>query len=240
VAIQTKFVDYEQDGKVFEGFLAWDDARKGPLPGVLVSHAWGGAGEFEYSKARALAELGYAGFAVDLYGKGIRGQSMEENAKLMQVLLDDRALLQKRMALALDVAGKQSGVDRSRMGAIGFCFGGLCVLDLARTGADLRAVASFHGLFFQPGNTQGKKIRAKVLAMHGWNDPMTTPEHVLGLASELTEAGADWQLHAYGNTMHAFTNPDANMPEHGLKYHEAADARSWRALSGFLAEVFGS
>ena len=239
MTIQTKFVDYEQDGKVFEGYLAWDDARKGPLPGVLVSHAWGGAGEFEYGKARALAELGYAGFALDLYGKGVRGTSMEENAKLMQVLLDDRALLQKRMALALETAGRQPGVDRARMAAIGFCFGGLCVLDLARTGADLRAVASFHGLFFPPGNTEGKKIKAKVLALHGWNDPMAKPENVLALANELTEAGADWQLHAYGNTMHAFTNPDAAMPEHGLQYNAAADRRSWHALEGYLSEVFG-
>jgi dienelactone hydrolase len=239
VAIQTKRVDYEQDGSVFEGYVAWDDARKGPVPGVLVTHAWGGAGEFEYAKARALAELGYVGFCVDLYGKGIRGSSMEENAKLMQVLLDDRALLQKRMALGLATASKQPGVDSARMAAIGFCFGGLCVLDLARTGADLKAVASFHGLFFQPGNTKGKKIRAKVLALHGWNDPMAQPEHVLGLASELTEAGADWQLLAFGNTLHAFTNPEAQMPENGMQYSPAADRRSWQAMQNFLGEAFG-
>ncbi len=238
MAIQTRTVDYSQDGTTFEGYFAWDDASAGPRPVVLVCHAWGGAGDFEHARARDLAELGYAGFSVDLYGKGVRGGSREENTALMQPLLDDRALLQRRLTRAVEVAAGQDGVDPSRVAAIGYCFGGLCVLDLARIGADLRGVASFHGLFHPPGNTSGAKITAKVLALHGWDDPMVPPEMVTALATELTRAGADWQIHGYGHALHAFTNPAANDPGHGTVYHPAADKRSWRAMANFLEELF--
>jgi dienelactone hydrolase len=122
--------------------------------------------------------------------------------------------------------------------AIGFCFGGLCVLDLARTGEDLAGIVSFHGLFGSPGNTAGNTIRAKILVCHGWDDPMATPDQVLGLAEELTGQGADWQMHAYGKTMHAFTNPEANDPGFGTVYSERADRRSWAAMTNFLNEIF--
>jgi dienelactone hydrolase len=239
VAVQSRVVDYKDGDKVFEGYLAFDDKSRGPRPCVLISHAWAGAGDFECAKARALAELGYAGFCADLYGKGVRGGSNEENAKLMQPLLDDRKLLQRRLTKSLEAARAQAEVDASAMAAMGFCFGGLCVLDLARIGTDIKGVASFHGLFHPPGNTEGTKIKAKVLAMHGWDDPMVKPEHVVALGNELTAAGADWQIHAYGHTKHAFTNPDANMPEYGLQYNAVADRRSWQTLKNFLTELFG-
>ena len=238
MTIQTEIVDYSQDGATFEGYLAWDDATPGPRPVVLVSHAWGGAGDFEHTRARDLAALGYAGFSLDLYGKGIRGANREENAGLMQPLLDDRALLQKRMRLAVDVAAAQDGADPLRVAAIGYCFGGLCVLDLARIGADLRGVVCFHGLFYPPGNTVGNRIAARVLALHGWDDPMAAPEQVVALATELTEAGADWQIHGYGHTVHAFTNPAANDPEHGTVYNATAERRSWQTMVNFLEELF--
>lgn len=238
MSINTKNVVYRHGDIVLEGFAAWDETSHDDRPGVLVSHAWGGRTEFEENKAIELAELGYVGFALDLYGQGIRGSSKEENQALMQPLLDDRPLLQERMQLAVDALRKQKFVDRKRMAAMGYCFGGLCVLDLARTGAEICGVASFHGLFAKPGNTDANKISARVLVMHGWNDPMATPDQVLQLADELSAQDADWQIHAYGNTMHAFTNPTANDPEFGTVYSESAERRSWQNLQLFLAEIF--
>lgn len=232
-----RYVEYKHEGATLEGYMAWDETLEGPLPGVLVSHAWGGRGAFECSKARALAELGYCGFALDVYGKGVSGSGPEENAKLMQPFLEDRSLLQGRLAMALATLREQPEVDASRTAAIGFCFGGLCVLDLARTGSDVRGVVSLHGLFNAPGNTAGNNIQARVLALHGHDDPMVPPEAVNGLETELTQAGADWQIHVYGGTMHAFTNPQANDPSHGTVYNAAADRRSWVVTRDFLEEV---
>lgn len=240
MSIHTRPVEYVDGDTVLEGFLAWDDAAARPRPGVMVSHAWAGRGDFEDGKARALAELGYTGFALNLYGKGVKGSSTEENAALMQPFLDDREMLQQRMKLSLNTMREQAEVDDRFVAAIGFCFGGLCVLDLARTGEDFAGVVSFHGLFGAPGNTTGNAIKANVLALHGWNDPMASPEQVLAFAEELTGQGADWQLHAYGNTMHAFTNPDANDPDFGTVYSPVADERSWRAMADFLTELFGT
>jgi len=238
VTIQNRLVDYHDGDVVLEGMLAWDDAMDGPRPGVLVSHAWGGRSDFEDGKANVLAEFGYAAFALDLYGKGVRGAGPEENAALMQPFLDDRVMLQRRLLVSLDTMRQQDPVDAGKVAAIGFCFGGLCVLDIARTGADLDGVVSFHGLFAPAGNTEGNTIRAKVLALHGWDDPMATPENVLALSEELTAMGADWQLHAYGNTMHAFTNPAANDRQMGTVYDATADRRSSRSMQNFLEEIF--
>ncbi len=206
----------------------------------MVSHAWRGRTQFENDKAEALAKLGCVGFALDLYGKGVQGNSVEENSALMQPFLDDREMLQKRLQVSLDVVGGQDEVDAARLAAIGFCFGGLCVLDLARIDADLNGVASFHGLFGSPGNTAGNKVKAKVLVLHGWDDPMATPDQVVTLGEELSGMGADWQIHGYGNTMHAFTNPDANDPDFGTVYQPDADRRSWNALQYFLSEIFSN
>ena len=236
--IQEQFVEYEHAGATLEGFLACDDTEDGARPAVMVVHAWGGRGQFECDKARALAELGYVGFAADLYGKGALGNSVEENASLMQPFLEDRALLQSRLTTALETLKSLPEVDNDRIAAIGFCFGGLCVLDMARTGTDIKGVASFHGLFGAPGNTAGTKIKAKVLALHGHEDPMVPVNAVVELEKELTEAGADWQIHVYGNALHAFTNPAANNPGLGAIYNKNADKRSWQALLNFLDELF--
>jgi len=238
MSIRTRTIDYQDGDTELQGYLAWDDASDGKRPGVMVSHAWRGRTDFENVKAEELAKLGYVGFALDLYGKGVQGDSVEENSALMQPFLDDREMLQKRLQGSLDVLGSQNEVDASRLGAIVFCFGGLCVLDLARVGADLNGVVSFHGLFGSPGNTAENKIKARILVLHGWDDPMATPDQVVTLGEELTGMGADWQIHGYGNTMHAFTNPDANDPDFGTVYQPDADRRSWNAMQNFLSEIF--
>jgi len=238
VTIQTKTINY-QDGDVdLQGYLAWDDAVEGARPGIMISHAWAGRSDVENGKAEDLAKLGYVGFALDNFGKGVLGTSVEENSALIQPFLDDRAMLQNRLQISLDVMIKLDEVDPGRVAAIGFCFGGLCVLDLARTGADVNGVVSFHGLFGSPGNTADNKIKAKVLVLHGWDDPMATPDQVVTLAEELSGMGADWQIHGYGNTMHAFTNPDADDPDFGTVYQPDADRRSWNAMQNFLSEIF--
>ena len=236
--IQERFVEYEHNGALLEGMLAYDDAGIAMKPGVIVVPAWAGRSEFECDRARKLAAEGYASFACDLYGKGVLGSSMEENAALMQPFLDDRALLQSRLSTVVQTLRTQPEVDENNVAAMGFCFGGLCVLDLARIGSDLKGVASFHGLFGAPGNTAGTKITAKVLALHGHEDPMVPVEAVQDLENELTAAGADWQIHVYGNTMHAFTNPNANDPSFGTVYSDNADKRSWQTLLNFLEEIF--
>lgn len=236
--MHNETIEYRDGDLVFEAYAAHDDSTRAKRPGVLVCHAWGGQGELERAKAEQLADLGYLGFAADLYGKGIRGGTMEENAKLMQPFMDDRALLRQRLTASFAALREHALVDVSRMAAIGFCFGGLCALDLARSVPDgLRGVVSFHGLLHPPQLDARAPITAKVLILHGWDDPMATPEHVLAIAAELSDAEADWQLHAYGGTMHAFTNPNANLPDNGLLYNDVADRRSWATMKGFLHEV---
>lgn len=238
MTIKTRAIEYVHDGTLLEGVLAFDDGQTGKRPAVLVSHAWAGRSDLEVDYAKKLAALGYAGFALDLYGKGVLGASVEENQKLMTPFVEDRAKLQSRLLHILDVVRALPEVDAKKVAAMGFCFGGLCVLDLARTGVDIKGVGAFHGLFTPPGNTAGKKINAKVIAYHGWDDPMAKPDSVLALAKELTEAKADWQLLAFGNTMHAFTNPAMNDPGFGAVYNKAAADRAWASFTSFLKECF--
>lgn len=235
-----KYVEYEHNETIFEGYLAFDEKRRLPRPAVLIAHTWEGRSEFVCDKARVLAGQGYLAFALDLYGKGVIGASPEENGRLMQPLLADRALLQAQMLKSLEVVRAQDEVDNHKIAAIGYCLGGLCVLDLARVSGDVQGVVSFHGLLGKPGNTDGQPVTAKVLILHGHNDPMAPVKDVVAIEQELTEAGADWQLTAYGNTMHSFTNPNANDPEMGTVYNGVADHRSWISLMNFLKEVFAS
>jgi dienelactone hydrolase len=238
MTVQTRTVRYRHGDVQLEGFLAWDDRNALPRPAVLVSHTWTGRDDFACNKARRLAELGYAGFALDMYGGARRGASPEENAALMAPLMEDRALLQGRILSALDAVRQQPETDSDHVAAIGFCFGGLCVLDLARSGAALNGIVSFHGLLTPPPVTAAfPRIAARILVLHGYDDPMAPPEQVLALADELTAAGADWQIHAYGGTVHAFTNPIANNPAMGTVYREIADRRSWQSMTNFLTEV---
>ena len=230
----TRIIDYDQGGQVYEGFLAMPEGT--PKGVVVVAHAWAGQSEFEQGKAKLLASWGYAGFAIDVYGKGKRGETNEECEALMTPLASNRAELQSRLAFALDVAKKESGVEKAA--AIGFCFGGMSVLDMARKNMAVEGVVSFHGLFGAPCNTNDT-IDPKVFALHGWEDPMATPDDVMDFSREMTKAKADWQLHAYGATLHAFTNPAAANPDFGTMYDAGADRRSFAACKDFLAEVLG-
>ena len=239
MGIEIQPLEYTDGDTALRGQLAWDTAATAPSPGVLVAHTWAGCGAFEQGKAADLAGLGYVALAIDMYGGGLVGSGPEENARLMAPLLENRALLQHRMRAALDALRGQSRVDAERTAAIGFCFGGLCVLDLARTGAPVQGVVSFHGLLGPPENLHGVAIGARVLVLHGWDDPMARPPAIEALATELTEAKAEWQVHAYGGTMHAFTNPAASNPDAGTVYDALADKRSWRSMREFLGDTLG-
>ena len=238
MTVQTRNVDYQHEDTVLEGFLAWDDAFHEPRPGVLIAHAFRGREAFECSKAVALAELGYVGFAMDLYGKGVQAETNEQAFALMQPFTDDRPHLQNRLRAVVQSVQAITEIDAGRLAAIGFCFGGLCVLDLARIGAPLQGVASFHGILAAPGNTGGNRIDARVLVEHGWDDPMVAPDQVLAFAEEMNKAEADWQLHTHSQAMHSFTNPEANDADFGTVYNAHADRRSWQSLEIFLAELF--
>lgn len=237
MALKEQLVEYRDGDVTCQGWFCYDDAYSGPLPAVLISHAWGGRDEFVERKGRRLAWHGYAAFALDMYGSGKRGSSTQENAALMQPFMDDRAKLARRIQAGLAAVKAQEIVDKNRVAAMGFCFGGLCVLDLARTGADVRGVVSFHGLLKPPAQPSTANIRAKILVLHGHDDPMAPVEDVLALQKEFTEAKANWQIHVYGHTMHAFTNTQANDPKMGTVYNEDADRRSWHTLVNFLEEV---
>ena len=235
--MRERLIEYMHNGTLLEGYLVWDETRTGPRPAVMISHAWAGRSEFEQAKARALAELGYAGFALDMYGKNVLGTTPEQNTKLMTPFMNDRRMLQGRQLAALAALRELADIDTGRIAALGFCFGGLCVLDLARAGADVRGVVSFHGLLAKPDKIENGKITAKVLVLHGHDDPMVSVEQVVEFEGEMSTANVDWQVHAYGATMHSFTNPAANNPAAGTVYQPRAERRSWASLVNFLAEV---
>ena len=238
MSVISNTVAYLDGDVLLEAYFAFDDALQGRRPAVLINHTWAGRDDFVAEKAKKLAALGYVGFAVDMYGKNIIGSSPEENETLMLPFMNNRQMLQKRMQAALYAVKLMPWVDDSKIAAIGFCFGGLCALDLARTGVELKGVVSFHGLLGKPDNTESNIIKAKILALHGHDDPLAPVDQVLSFEQEMTSAGADWQLHTFGNTLHAFTNPQANSPDFGMAYQADADRRSWLAMENFLTEVF--
>lgn len=237
------YQDYDDAGTVCEAYVA--GAGSSPRPCVLIAHQWSGQSDHERDTADRLAALGYVGIAIDVYGKGRRGESgtataMKVNGALMQPFTADRRVLRQRLLAAVAFAGSRADVDPDNIAIIGYCFGGLCALDVARSGtAQVKGAVSIHGILAPPEIGEQPPIASKVLVLHGWEDPMAKPEAAIALAKEMTDAGADWQLHAYGHTMHAFTSPEADSPAHGLQYNAKSAARSWRATTDFLAEIFG-
>lgn len=234
----TKTLDYQDGSTQLEGYLAYyeSNAKK---PAVLVAHDWGGRRELACKGAERIADMGYVGFALDMYGKGIFGADgdAERNNALMAPLAQDRALLRRRVGAALCAVRKLPQIDANKIAAMGYCFGGMCVLELARSGADVMGVISIHGIF-APGKIINEKITAKVLCLHGHDDPMVPPEQALAFQAEMTKARVDWQMHIYGGTMHAFTNTKANNPSFGTVYNEVAAKRAYQSIENFLQEIF--
>lgn len=227
---------YFHDTLQLNGYLSYNSTT--PSPAVLVVHDWSGRNEFACQKADMLANIGYVGFAVDMYGEGKVGETIEEKQSLMQPFLKDRVLLRDRLMSAIHVVRTMDMVDANKIALIGFCFGGLCVLDIARSGLDIKGVVSLHGILNPPAAHTPKTIKAKVLALHGYDDPMVPPEQVHAFCQEMSQAKADWQLHMYGHTKHAFTNPSAHDNAMGTVYNVCANQRAMLAMTAFLSELF--
>lgn len=237
--VRNRIVTFAHDGVVLEGYLAWDDALTGARPGVLVVHQWLGLSDNERQRADQLAGLGYVALATDVYGQGVRpadsGQAAAEAGKYYQ----DRELFRARLAAGLAELKRQPEVDPARTAAIGYCFGGGGVLELARAGADLRGVVSFHGSLDTPLPAAPGVLKGSVLVCHGAVDPYVKPEQVQAFLAEMEAAKVDYQLIMYAGAVHAFTQKGAgDDPSRGAAHNALADARSWRAMREFLADVF--
>ena len=233
MAVTKQLIEYQLADVVFEGVAIWDERIVEKRPGVLVAHTWHGRNDFAISQAAELASLGYTGFALDMYGKGILGRNVAENSALMRPFMDDRHLVSDRMRAALEIVSGLETVDSERIAAVGFCFGGLCVLDLARSGAELAGVVSFHGLLTRPVGTRTGVIHPKVLVLHGASDSLVPMADVTALGDELSAAGADWQMNIYSGAEHGFAVVDG----HPASVADRAARRAHEAAHAFLAEV---
>ncbi|MDD5705943.1 MAG: dienelactone hydrolase family protein [Kiritimatiellae bacterium] len=237
--VKTQTVEYRDGDMLLKGLLAYGDSREGKRPGILVLPEWWGVNAYPKRRALELARLGYVALAADMYGGGKVAANQEEAAKLAGQVRSDRFLMRRRAAAALAALKADPHVDPARIAAIGYCFGGGCALELARGGADLAGVVSFHGNLDTPHPEATERPRAAVLVCHGAADPYVSPESVEGFRREMDRCGADWQLNMYGEAVHSFTNPDAgNDPSKGAAYNAAADRRSWDDMLRFLARVF--
>ncbi len=234
--MQERLVSYTEGEDRFDAFVALPEGE-GPKPAVVICHAWGGRKAFEEDKARALAELGYVGVALDVYGVGRRGTDKESCTELMTPLIENADVLRRRLTAGFQCARTLAEVDPNRMASMGFCFGGLCSLLMARMGLPMRGAVSLHGLL-DIGTPLDARPKARILVLHGQDDPMVPPSTVAAWAEEMKRIDADWQFHAYPGVVHAFSNPAANDPDFGTVYDADADARSWATAKSFLAEVF--
>lgn len=239
--IKTRTVTYKQGKTTLEGYLAWDDAVTTPRPAVLVVHEWMGITDVTKKKTEDLAKLGYVAFAADIYGKGVRPATPEAAGKEAGKYKNDRKLLRARVTAAFDWLEGQKSVDKTRIAAIGFCFGGTTVLELARSGAPVAGVVSFHGGLDTPAPEDAKNIKGKVLVLHGGDDPFVPNEHIVAFQKEMRDAGVDWQMVSYGGAVHSFTNPKAGTDNSkGAAYNEKADRRSWKDMQEFFSELFAT
>lgn len=236
-AIKTETVEYKQGDATLAGALVYDDATKGPRPGVLVVHQWKGLTDYETKRAEMLARLGYAVFCVDIYGKGVRPSTPQDAGAEAGKYKRNRALLRDRVNAGLATFRKQTVADPKRIAAIGYCFGGTTVIELARSGAEVAGVVSFHGGLDSPTPTDGKNIKCNVLALHGADDPFVPAKDLEAFESEMRNGGADWRLIKYGGAVHSFTDWKADGSMAGAKYDEKADKRSWEDMKLFLNEI---
>jgi dienelactone hydrolase len=237
--VETKTIAYEHAGQKLEGFLAWDDAVRGKRPGVLVVHEWWGLNDYARSRARQLAELGYVAFALDMYGEAKTAKHPAEAREMAGKVRANVQSWRERAQKGLDVLRSQDTVDPKRVAAIGYCFGGSTVLQLAFAGADVAGVVSFHGSLPAPEKDDLKKIRAKILVCHGAADAFIPAAQIDAFRAALDEAAADWQMVYYAGAKHSFTNPGADAAGlDGLKYDKNADQRSWAHMKLFFDEIF--
>ncbi|ALJ01445.1 dienelactone hydrolase [Rufibacter tibetensis] len=237
--IKTQVVEYKEGTTTLEGYLAYDASKKGKLPAVLVVHEWNGISDYTRKRCEQLAKMGYVAFAADIYGKGVRPKTPQESAAEAGKYKNNVPLLRQRVNAALAQVKKQPNVDASRVAAIGYCFGGTTVLELARSGADVAGVVSFHGGLATPSPADAKNIKAKVLVAHGAIDPFVPKAEVDAFFKEMNDANVDYQFIAYSNAVHSFTNPEAGSDiKKGAAYNAAADRRSWEAMKQFFGEIF--
>jgi dienelactone hydrolase len=231
-----KTVEYKDDDEVFEGYFVYDDSAKTAPPLVLVTHDWLGLTDKTKARADQIAGLGYAAFAVDVFGKGIR-PTQAEAPKVAGSYRSNRPHLRQHMEAGLKAALSQNGVDKNRVAVIGYCFGGTAAIELARTGAPLSAVISVHGGLDSPSPEDGKAIRASILALHGADDPTVKPADLAAFENEMRLGKVDWQLIKYGNAVHSFTDKSVGTDSSkGSAYNATADARSWEDTKDFLKE----
>lgn len=237
--VKTRTIEYQQGNTVLEGFLAYDTAGPSRKPGVLIVHEWTGAGRYVKNRAEQLARLGYVAFAADIYGKGVRPNNPKEAAATAAIYKNNRNFFRERVKAGLEELRRQEGVDQGRIAAIGYCFGGTAVLELARSGADVKGVVSFHGGLDTPNSQDAKNIRSKVLVLHGADDPFVPAEQVKAFEDEMRGGNVDWQLVKYSKAVHSFTNLDAgNDNSKGAAYNADADRRSWEEMKSFFKEIF--
>lgn len=238
-AVKNEVVEYKQGDTVLEGYLVYDDAISGPRPGVIIIHQWLGLTDNEKMRAKMLAELGYVAFAIDIYGKGVRPKESSSAGAEAGKYRQDLPLFRERINAGLQTLLANKNVDPKRVAAIGYCFGGGAVLELARSGANIAGVVSFHGSLTTTLPAAAGKIPAKILVCHGADDPFVPMKDVEGFLSEMRAAGADYQFIAYSGAVHAFTQNEAgNDNSKGAAYNEKADKRSWQAMKDFFAEIF--
>lgn len=237
--IKTETVEYKEGDTVLEGYLAYDDAKKTKRPGVIVVHEWMGLGEYTKRRTREMAELGYIAFAADIYGKGIRAKDAKEAGELAGKYKGNRSLLRTRAMAAFDTLKKNKLVDSSKMLAMGYCFGGTTVLEMAMSGAELKGVVSFHGgLDFATDLADAKAIKSKLLILHGAIDPFVPAEQVNSFSKALNDNNIDYQFVSYSGAVHSFTNPESgNDNKKGAAYNAVADKRSFEAMKVFFKEV---
>ena len=238
-AIQSRVIEYKSGGEVFEGFLAYDDAVAGPRPGVLIVHQWKGLTEYERKRAEMLAGLGYVAFCADIYGKGVRPEETKEASALAGKYKGDRALFRERLRAGLEVLAAQPEVEKSKLAAMGYCFGGTGALELARSGAAVRGVVSFHGGLGTPTPADAKAIKGRVLVLHGADDPFVPEAEVAAFKKEMADAEVAFTFVAYPGAVHSFTHWTAGDDvSKGTAYNKEADDQSWVAMKGFFENLF--
>jgi dienelactone hydrolase len=238
-------VTYEENGDELEAYVAKSDAVAGDRPGVLVCHAWWGQGGYTRNRARMLAELGYVAVVLDMYGKGVYTQDPEEARGYAGAFYNDRDRFRARARAGLEVLKAQPDVDPDRLAAIGYCFGGTTVLELAYAGADLAGVVSFHGSLMSPrprkdhdDATEANDFRGEVLICHGQDDPFYANDKLLGVIDALQTAGVPTTTIFYSGAQHSFTDPTAKGELEGAQYQPRADRRSWQHMQVFFRTLF--